>query len=66
LNLPKRIRRVLDLEPGSKVHVVVEVVDRGETTRIDDPLERIIGLCEGGPPDGAENHDQYLYGTFSR
>lgn len=64
LNLPKQVRRALGLEPGSQVRVVVEAVSRGETAERDDPLEGIIGLCAGGPPDGAENHDQYLYGGF--
>ena len=27
----------------------------------DDPFEAVIGTCEG-PPDGAANHDKYIYG----
>ena len=26
-----------------------------------DPLEEVIGICEG-PPDLAERHDKYVYG----
>jgi predicted DNA-binding antitoxin AbrB/MazE fold protein len=26
-----------------------------------DPFEAVIGTCDG-PPDGAANHDKYLYG----
>ncbi len=26
------------------------------------PLYRIIGMCSSGLEDGAENHDDYLYG----
>lgn len=28
-----------------------------------DPLLGLIGIGEGGPPDGAVNHDAYLYGA---
>jgi hypothetical protein len=26
-------------------------------------LSEVIGIVHGGPPDLAENHDHYLYGT---
>ena len=26
-------------------------------------LSDVIGIVQGGPPDLAENHDHYLYGT---
>ena len=28
-----------------------------------DPLEAVIGIGDG-PPDGAENHDKYIYGKL--
>ncbi len=28
----------------------------------DDPLAKVIGSCESGLTDGADNHDYYIYG----
>jgi predicted DNA-binding antitoxin AbrB/MazE fold protein len=30
-----------------------------------DPLEGLIGSCDG-PPDGAANHDKYIYGELRK
>ncbi len=29
----------------------------------DDPILALAGKFSGGPPDAAENHDKYLYGS---
>jgi predicted DNA-binding antitoxin AbrB/MazE fold protein len=31
-----------------------------------DPLEAVIGIGESGRTDGAEHHDQYIYGKIRR
>ena len=31
-----------------------------------DPLEAVIGIGESGRTDGAEHHDQYIYGKIWR
>ena len=36
--------------------------DKGEKDEDYDPLDAVIGICKGGPRDGAENHDKYIYG----
>jgi predicted DNA-binding antitoxin AbrB/MazE fold protein len=51
-------RKRLRLPDGSKVRVTITPLDEGE-----DPLDRFLGTCDG-PPDGAENHDKYLYGDL--
>ncbi|MGE0487582.1 MAG: hypothetical protein AB7S38_00055 [Vulcanimicrobiota bacterium] len=28
----------------------------------ENPLRAMVGLVEEGPPDGAQEHDRYLYG----
>jgi hypothetical protein len=30
----------------------------------EDPLYKLAGTFEGGDPDGAANHDHYIYGPF--
>ena len=49
-------KQPLALAEGTAVHLTVQTT--GET---EDPFEAVIGTCEG-PPDGAANHDKYLYG----
>ncbi len=46
----------LALDEGAEVELTVHLVSEAE-----DPFEAVIGTCEG-PPDGAANHDKYLYG----
>ena len=31
-----------------------------------DPIDQVIGLCAGGPVDGAAQHDHYIYGSPKR
>ncbi len=62
LSISRTDREVLGLEAGD----LVEVVLRNPVPQIDpadNPLLKIIGIAgKGGKPDGAENHDKYLYG----
>jgi hypothetical protein len=52
------------LPEGAKVNVNVEVVSNGqELPTIWEQLREMAGTVEGLPPDMAENHDHYLYGT---
>lgn len=45
------------LAEGTPVRVEITPVDEDY-----DPLDGVIGICDGGPADLAENHDKYLYG----
>ena len=51
-----KLKEALALPEGARVRIAVST--DGEA---DDPFEAVIGTCEG-PPDGAANHDKYLYG----
>jgi predicted DNA-binding antitoxin AbrB/MazE fold protein len=46
----------VDLAEGTRVELTVRTDKEAE-----DPFEAAIGTCDG-PPDGAANHDKYLYG----
>jgi predicted DNA-binding antitoxin AbrB/MazE fold protein len=52
-----QFKEPVHLVEGTSVRVTITPVDE-----IHDPLEGVIGICEGRPRDGAENHDQYIYG----
>ena len=45
------------LAEGTTVRVTITPVDEEY-----DPLDAVIGICKGGPRDGADNHDKYIYG----
>ena len=45
------------LAEGTPVRVTITPVDADY-----DPLDAVIGVCTGGPRDGADNHDEYIYG----
>jgi predicted DNA-binding antitoxin AbrB/MazE fold protein len=49
-------KQPVGLAEGTPVQLTVHTA--GE---VEDAFEAVIGTCEG-PPDGAANHDQYLYG----
>ena len=51
-----KLNEPLALPDGAKVRISVSANGEAE-----DPFEAVIGTCEG-PPDGAANHDKYLYG----
>ena len=61
------------LTEGAEVRLLVREVESREVDPAtdsspsdeDDPLRGLIGICDGeGPTDGAENHDDYLYGKM--
>jgi predicted DNA-binding antitoxin AbrB/MazE fold protein len=51
--LPKQ---QVELAEGTHVQLIIHT-----TPETEDPFEAVIGTCDG-PPDGAANHDKYLYG----
>jgi len=53
-----KLAQPLSLPEGMRVRVTITPADEDY-----DPLEAVIGICDG-PPDGAENHDKYIYGRL--
>jgi predicted DNA-binding antitoxin AbrB/MazE fold protein len=53
-----KLAQPLALPEGMRVRVTITPADQNY-----DPLEAVIGICDG-PPDGAENHDKYIYGRL--
>ncbi|HTH46656.1 MAG TPA: antitoxin family protein [Candidatus Limnocylindria bacterium] len=51
-------RQPLPLADGAEVRLTISPVGDG-----DDPLDAVIGIGEGRP-DGADNHDKYIYGKI--
>ena len=51
-----KLAQPLSLPEGMRVRVTITPADEDY-----DPLEGVIGIGDG-PPDGAENHDKYIYG----
>ena len=49
-------KQPVSLAEGTQVELTVRTDKEAE-----DPFEAVIGTCDG-PPDGAANHDKYLYG----
>src|SRR5260370_24425490 len=47
-------KQLLGLAEGAEVRLTLHAADE-----VHDPLDAVIGIGEG-PPDGADNHDQYL------
>ena len=46
------------LPEGTRVRLTINPADEDH-----DPLAAVMGICDG-PPDGAENHDTYIYGKL--
>ena len=62
--------RPLALKDKAKVHVTIEAQaeERMAATDADDPvgwkaIDALRGIIKDAPPDMAENHDKYLYGS---
>ena len=53
-----KLAQPVALPEGTQVRLTITPVDEHY-----DPLEGVIGICDG-PPDGAENHDKYIYGRL--
>jgi len=56
-----KLKQPVALAEGTPVQVTITY----EHNAARDPLGAIIGACESGRTDGAQNHDQYLYGKRS-
>jgi len=52
-----KLKEAVDLAEGTTVRVTITPVEASS-----DPIAPIIGACQSGRTDGAENHDKYLYG----
>lgn len=61
LSLPKDIREQLDIVYGNEVEIVIRKVKEKKDKLENNPLYKIIGLCDEGSPDGSIEHDKYLY-----
>jgi len=62
--------RPLALKDKAKVHVTIEARPEEESAIQDDDdptgwkaIDALRGIVKGAPPDVAENHDKYLYGS---
>ena len=59
----------LALKEKAKVHVTIEAKsEEAPAAKDDEPtpwkaIDALRGIVKGAPPDMAENHDKYLYGT---
>lgn len=51
-----RPKQPLALTEGTEVRLTISPLEEDY-----DPLDAVIGIGDG-PPDGADNHDKYLYG----
>lgn len=60
-SLPKDVREQLDIVYGDEVEIVIRKVKEKQEMLKDNPLYKIIGLCDEGSPDGSVEHDKYLY-----
>ncbi len=49
-------KKRLKLAEGSTVRITITAVEEEK-----DFLADVIGICKGGPKDGAQNHDKYIY-----
>jgi hypothetical protein len=55
----------VDLPEGAEVHVnLIDAAEKQQT--VWSKLMDLAGTVKGLPPDLAENHDHYLYGTPKR
>jgi len=54
-----KLAQPLSLPEGMRVRVTITPADKDY-----DPLEAVIGIGESGRTDGAEHHDQYIYGKI--
>ncbi len=53
-----KLAEPISLPEGMRVRLTITPADEDY-----DPLAAVIGIGDG-PPDGAENHDKYIYGKL--
>ncbi len=58
------VEPIKGLADQALVKVTVEIEE--ERRSDEDPILKVIGICRGGPADGAEQHDHYIYGSPKR
>jgi predicted DNA-binding antitoxin AbrB/MazE fold protein len=51
-----KLKQRVVLAEGTPVRLTIT-----PTEASNDPLSGLIGICTGGPSDGAESHDTYIY-----
>jgi len=61
LAISKKARVTLGLHEGDQIEITVNKPNTQGESSEGDPLLELIGIGKGGPADGAENHDTYLY-----
>jgi len=61
LAIPGSARRRLRLRKGDEVEVTLAKPLARAPQASQNPLLGLVGIGKGGPADGAENHDKYLY-----
>ncbi len=61
LSLPEDIRKKLGLVYGDEVEIVIRKVKEKQENLENNPLYKIVGLCDEGSLDGSVEHDKYLY-----
>ena len=54
-----KLAQPVALPEGTQVRLTITPVDEHY-----DPLDAVIGICKGGPRDGAQEHDKYIYGDL--
>ncbi|MBI1747110.1 MAG: hypothetical protein HYR55_11045 [Acidobacteria bacterium] len=59
LSLSAEVKEKLQLGVGDKVELVIKPLK--EIPDEENPLLKLIGLCDSGPPDGSAEHDRDLY-----
>ena len=65
-----KLAQPVALPEGAQVRLTITPVDEDHPVDEDpvdedkDPLDAVIGICKGGPRDGAQNHDKYIYGDL--
>ncbi|BDG59758.1 ribbon-helix-helix domain-containing protein [Caldinitratiruptor microaerophilus] len=55
------LKRLAEEEGLSETEIVRRAIEAYSRARTRDPLLDTIGIAQGGPEDGAVNHDRYLY-----
>ena len=65
LEIPKSIQEELRLQQGDEVEVILRKSETHRRERTKNPLYHLVGIGKGGPSDGAENHDKYIYSKKS-
>lgn len=64
----RRLKTLAGLAGRSEASLIRDALDRyldeceSKLPPEENPLRAMVGLVDEGPPDGAQEHDRYLYG----